>query len=391
MTRYIVPAALAAILLTTGCSSDQGEPATQTEATEAAPAAAAAPDMVNFSKEMQQVSKLEIGPLQERSLSSRVPAKGQLSLPPQGMASVSPLVGGMVRSIHVIEGDYVQKGKVLATIENPDLLNMQESYLSTHSQLSMARQELERQQMLADEQVGALKRYQQAGAEVKVLQAKLNSLREQLQTLGISPKSVENGRITRTLNLTAPISGYVQTVRANLGSYAEPNQPILQIIDDSHLHLDLNVFEKDFSKLEKGQRVVFTLPNVSNQEVEAEVFAIGKSFEGETRAVPVHAEIKNNKNKGLLPGMYINGFILTGKHQALSVPEEAIVLYQSKPYIFQQVEEATFKMIPVETGVTESGFTEVKLLGELPKDAQVVQKGASFILSEKLKFEVPEE
>ncbi|PTX20232.1 cobalt-zinc-cadmium efflux system membrane fusion protein [Pontibacter mucosus] len=391
MTRYIVPAALAAILLTTGCSSEQGEPATQTEATEAAPAPVAAPDMVNFSKEMQQVSKLEIGPLQERNLSSRVPAKGQLSLPPQGMASVSPLVGGMVRSIHVIEGDYVQKGKVLATIENPDLLNMQESYLSTHSQLSMARQELERQQMLADEQVGALKRYQQAGAEVKVLQAKLNSLREQLQTLGISLKSVENGRITRTLNLTAPISGYVQTVRANLGSYAEPNQPILQIIDDSHLHLDLNVFEKDFAKLEKGQRVVFTLPNVSNQEVEAEVFAIGKSFEGETRAVPVHAEIKNNKNKGLLPGMYINGFILTGKHQALSVPEEAIVLYQSKPYIFQQVEEATFKMIPVETGVTESGFTEVKLLGELPKDAQVVQKGASFILSEKLKFEVPEE
>ncbi|SFF86860.1 efflux RND transporter periplasmic adaptor subunit [Pontibacter chinhatensis] len=391
MTRYIVPAALAAILLTTGCSSEQGEPATQTEAAEAAPAAAAAPDLVNFSKEMQQVSKLEVGPLQERSLSSRVPAKGQLSLPPQGLASVSPLVGGMVRSIHVIEGDFVQKGKVLATIENPDLLNMQESYLSTSSQLSMARQELERQQMLADEQVGALKRYQQAGAEVKVLQAKLNSLREQLQTLGISPKSVENGRITRTLNLTAPISGYVQTVRANLGSYAEPNQPILQIIDDSHLHLDLNVFEKDFSKLEKGQRVVFTLPNVSNQEVEAEVFAIGKSFEGEMRAVPVHAEIKNNKNKGLLPGMYINGFILTGKHQALSVPEEAIVLYQSKPYIFQQVDEATFKMIPVETGVTESGFTEVKLLGELPKDAQVVQKGASFILSEKLKFEVPEE
>lgn len=391
MTRYIVPAALAAILLTTGCSSEQGEPATQTEATEAAPAAATAPDMVNFSKEMQQVSKLEVGPLQERSLSSRVPAKGQLSLPPQGMASVSPLVGGMVRSIHVIEGDYVQKGKVLATIENPDLLNMQESYLSTNSQLSMARQELERQQMLADEQVGALKRYQQAGAEVKVLQAKLNSLREQLQTLGISPKSVENGRITRTLNLTAPISGYVQSVRVNLGSYAEPNQPILQIIDDSHLHLDLNVFEKDFSKLEKGQRVVFTLPNVSNQEVEAEIFAIGKSFEGETRAVPVHAEIKNNKNKGLLPGMYINGFILTGKHQALSVPEEAIVLYHSKPYIFQQVDEAIFKMIPVETGVTESGFTEVKLLSELSKDAQVVQKGASFILSEKLKFEVPEE
>ncbi|NEM98471.1 efflux RND transporter periplasmic adaptor subunit [Pontibacter burrus] len=390
MKRYIVSAALAALIFTTGCSSEQSEPATQTEATETT-SAATAPDIVQFSKEMQQVSKLEVGPLQERTLSTRVPAKGQLSLPPEGKANVSPLVGGMVRSIHVIEGDYVQKGKVLATIENPDLLSMQESYLTASSQLSMARQELERQKLLSDEQVGALKNYQQANSNVKVLQARLNSLREQLQTLGISPKNVENGRITRTLNLVAPISGHVQAVTVNLGTFAEPNQPILQIIDDSHLHLDLSVFEKDFAKLEKGQKVVFTSPNVSGEEVEGEVFAIGRSFEGETRAVPVHAEIKKNGTKGLLPGMYINGHILAGKHAALSVPEEAIVLYKNQAYIFHQISDTSFKMIPVETGVTEGGFTEVNLKEALPENAQVVQKGASFILSEKMKSEVAEE
>jgi membrane fusion protein, heavy metal efflux system len=297
----------------------------------------------------------------------------------------------MVRSIHVIEGDLVQKGKVLATIENPDLLQLQEAYLAASSQLGMARQEYERQKMLSEEQVGALRRYQQATSEVKVLEAKLNSLREQLLTLGISPKSVENGRITRTLTLTAPISGYVQSIAINLGTFAEPNQPVLQIIDDSHLHLDLNVFEKDFSRLEKGQKVVFSLPNVSEQEVEAEIFAVGKSFAGETRVVPVHAEIKDNQHKGLLPGMYINGHILTGKHAAPSVPEEAVVLYKNKAYVFQQLSEHTFKMLPVETGVTENGFTEIRLEEELPQDAQLVQKGASFILSEKMKSEVAEE
>ncbi|HEY4651730.1 MAG TPA: efflux RND transporter periplasmic adaptor subunit [Pontibacter sp.] len=391
MKRYIIPAAFAAILLSTSCS-EQTQPEAQTEATVTeTPETTANQDVVPFSKEMQEVSKVEIGPLQERTLSTRVAAKGQLSLPPQGMASVSPLVGGMVRSITVIEGDYVPKGKALATIENPELLALQEAYLSASSQLTMARQEYERQKLMADEQVGALKRYQQASADVKVLEAKRNSLREQLQTLGISPKNVENGRITRTLTLTAPISGHVQAINVNLGTFAEPNQPILKIIDDSHLHLDLNVFEKDYAKLAKGQKVVFSLPNVSGQEVEAEIFAIGKSFEGETRAVPVHAEIKNNQNKGLLPGMYINGHILTGKHATLSVPEEAIVLYKSKPFIFRQLDASSFKMIPVETGVTESGFTEVRLLEELPQDAQVVQKGASFILSEKMKSEVAEE
>ncbi|WP_276495901.1 efflux RND transporter periplasmic adaptor subunit [Pontibacter litorisediminis] len=391
MKRYILPAALAAILFTAGCS-EQKDPAEAT--TEAAPeptAGAAASDVVAFPKQMQEVSQIEVGPLQERTLSTRVPAKGQLSLPPQGMASVSPLVGGMVRSISVIEGDYVQKGKVLATIENPDLLALQEAYLSATSQLSMARQEYERQKMLADEQVGALKRYQQATADVQVLEAKRNSLREQLQTLGISPKSVESGRVTRTLNLRAPITGFVQSIGINLGTFAEPNQPVLQIVDDSHLHLDLNVFERDYPKLEKGQKVVFSLPNVSGEEVEAEVFAIGKAFEGDTRVVPVHAEIKNNHSKGLLPGMYINGFILTGRHTTPAVPEEAIVLYKSKNYVFQQLNATSFKMIPVETGVTEDGYTEVRLEEELPQGAQIVLKGASFILSEKMKAEVAEE
>ncbi|WP_299757075.1 efflux RND transporter periplasmic adaptor subunit [uncultured Pontibacter sp.] len=384
MKRYILPAALAATLLAAGCSK-------QTEAVNEPHAAEeTATDIIVFTKEMQQVSQVEVGPLQERTLSTRVPAKGQLSLPPQGKASVSPLVGGMVRSIHVIEGDYIQKGKVLATIENPSILELQEAYLSVNSQLSMARQEYERQKMLSDEQVGALKKYQQASADVQVLEAKRNSLREQLQTLGISPDNVEKGRITRSLSLRAPISGFVQSIAVNLGSYTEPNTPILQIIDDSHLHLDLNVFEKDFQRLEKGQKVVFSLPNVSGEEVEGEIFAIGKSFEGEARVVPVHAEIKNNQNKGLLPGMYINGFILTGKHTTSSVPEAAIVLYKNQQYIFQQLDDKTFKMVPVETGITEKGFTEVRIGQELPQDAQFVQQGASYILAEKMKTEVAE-
>ncbi|AKD04688.1 efflux RND transporter periplasmic adaptor subunit [Pontibacter korlensis] len=391
MKRYILPAALAALILSTGCADQKETPAETTAEENQASTDTEASDIVHFPAQMQQVSQIQVGPLQERELSTRVPAKGQLSLPPQGMASVSPLIGGMVRSIKVIEGDYVQKGAVLASIENPDLLELQEAYLSANSQLGMAQQEFERQKMLSDEQVGALKRYQQATSDVQVLQAKLKSLGEQLQTLGISPKNVERGQITRTLTLRAPIAGYVQSVSVNLGTYAEPNQPILQIIDDSHLHLDLSVFERDFAKLDKGQKVVFSIPNVSGQQVEAEIFAIGKSFEGETRVVPVHAEIKHNQNKGLLPGMYINGQIMTGKRLTSAVPEEAIVLYKSKPFIFQQFDETSFKMIPVEAGVTEDGYTEVMLKEALPQNAQIVQKGASFILSEKMKSEVAEE
>ncbi|MDX5421101.1 MAG: efflux RND transporter periplasmic adaptor subunit [Hymenobacteraceae bacterium] len=389
--RNIRIMAAAGLLLATACSSPDkaGAPEAATETT--TPTTAVDERTVEFSKAQQEIGEIEVGTLQQRELSTRVPANGQLSLPPQGMASVSPLVGGMVRSIHVIEGDYVRKGKVLAVIENPDLLKLQEDYLTTRNQLTFAEQDYERQKTLADEQIGARKKYEQAVADVQVQRAKLKALATQLQTLGLSPKRVEAGQVTSSLALTAPINGYVQGISANIGTYAEPNQPILKLIDDHHLHLDLNVFEKDFYKLEEGQKVVFTLPNVTGEEVEAEVFAVGKSFEGDTRIVPVHAEIKNNQHKGLLPGMYINAHILTGKHAVQALPEEAIVLYRNQSYIFEQKGATQFRMIPVETGVTEGGYTEVRLQEELPANARLVQKGAYFILAEKQKAEVAED
>lgn len=393
--KYILSITLAGMLTVAACSSPENS-TTQAESTAESDSATSsnAPtdaQVVQFSKEQQEVSDIEVGTLQERELSTRVQANGQLSLPPQGMASLSPLMGGMVRTITVVEGDFVQKGKVLATIENPDLIKLQEEYLTTRNQLIFAEQDYDRQKTLTDEQVGARKRFEQAHADLQVQKAKLKALATQLQAFGISTKRVEAGNITSTINLAAPISGYVQEIDANIGTFAEPNKPIMQVVDDHHLHLDLKVFEKDFNKLEKGQRVMFTLPNVANEEVEAEVFAVGKSFEGESRVVPVHAEIKNNTHKGLLPGMYINANILTGKHAVPALPEEAVVLYQSKPYIFLKESNTTFRMVSVETGVTEDGYTEISLKEPLPEGASIVQRGAYFILAEKMKAEVAED
>jgi len=388
MQKNIVTLAAFGMLLASACS---GPETAETPETTGTAAKTADSRVVHFSKAQQQISNIVVGPLLQQELSTRVPATGQLSLPPQGMASVSPLLGGSVRSINVIEGDYVQKGKVLATIENPELIKLQEEYLASRNQLAFAQQEYDRQKALNDEQVGARKKYEQATADLQVQRTKVKALATQLQTLGLSPQKVAAGHVTSTLTLVAPINGYVQGIAANIGTYAAPNEPVLKLVDDHHLHLDLNVFEQDFYKLTQGQKVIFTLPNVRGEEVEAEVFAVGKSFEGETRVVPVHAEIKNNRHKGLLPGMYINAHILTGKQQVQALPEEAVVLYRNQSYIFEQEGETSFRMIPVETGVTEKGYTEIRPKEQLPANARLVQKGAYFLLAEKQKAEVAED
>ncbi|MDO6391448.1 efflux RND transporter periplasmic adaptor subunit [Pontibacter sp. BT731] len=349
------------------------------------------PFVVTFSESQQKVGGIELGTIEKKPLSARITANGQLQIPPQNKASINPLMGGVVRSIPVKEGEYVQKGKVLATIQNPDLIKLQEEYLTTRNQLRFAEQDFERQRTLNEEQVGSRKRFEQAESDVQVQRARLKALATHLSAMGVSPKNVEAGQITSTMAITAPISGYVRVIDVNMGSYAQPGQQMFELVDNHHLHLELSVFERDFNKMKEGQKVLFTLPNVAGEPLEAEVFALGRAFEGDSRMVTVHAELKNNKNTNLLPGMYVNAQILAGKQELPALPEESVVRYKGKHYVFLKEGPTTFRMQEVETGIAENGFTEVKPLKELPETAQVITKGAYYVLAEKMKSEVAED
>ncbi|TXK25016.1 efflux RND transporter periplasmic adaptor subunit [Pontibacter qinzhouensis] len=377
------------LCLSIACTSQTAETAKEAPATGTALAATAA-DVVQLSPEQQQISGITVGELEKRSLSARIQANGQVELPPQNKASINPLMGGVVRSILVKDGQYVAKGKVLATLENPDLIRLQEDYLTTLSQLSLAELDQERQQILNQEQIGARKRFEQAETDVKVQRARLNSLRTHLQSLGLSPKRVEAGQVTATMAIVAPISGYVQQIGINLGSYAQPGQEMFTLVDNSHLHLQLLVFEKDFGQVAEGQQVLFNVPNAGAGAMEATIFSLGKAFEGDSRMVNVHAEILQNEQTKILPGMYVNAQILAGKHELMAVPEEAVVRYKNKNYIFVQDAPTSFRMVAVETGVTEAGYSEIKSVAEAGADKKVVLEGAFYLLAEKMKSEVAE-
>ncbi|MBF8962368.1 efflux RND transporter periplasmic adaptor subunit [Pontibacter sp. FD36] len=390
MTAYNIKIIVLCGLLSLAACSKQA-PAEEPEAATTETSTTASPFVVSFSEAQQKVGGIELGTIENKPLSARVTANGQLQLPPQNKASINPLMGGVVRSIPVKEGEYVQKGKVLATIQNPELIKLQEEYLTTRNQLRFAEQDYDRQRTLSEEQVGSRKRFEQAESDVQVQRARLKALATHLSAMGISPRNVEAGQITSTMAITAPINGFVRVIDVNMGSYAQPGQQMFELVNNHHLHLELSVFERDFSKMKEGQKVLFTMPNVAGEPLEAEIFALGRAFEGDSRMVTVHAELENNKNANLLPGMYVNAQILAGKQDLPALPEESVVRYKGKHYVFVKEGPSTFRMQEVETGIAENGFMEVKPLKEMPATAQVVTKGAYYVLAEKMKSEVAEE
>lgn len=401
---------------------------------------------VELTKEQFEAIDVEFGKIEQKNLSTTIKASGHLEVPPQNKAQVSSYVGAVVKSIAVLEGSRVTKGQTLAILEHPDFIKLQQDYIDAKNTLSFLEKEYQRQKELADNDAGTGKLFQRAESEYNAGKSRLNSLAGQLRVFSVNMKQLNRGKITSSIVLTSPITGFVGEIKANTGGYAEPNSPLFEIIDNSQIHCDLMVYEKDIFKVKVGQKIHFTLSNVSDSKgefgaktIEGEIFGINKSFEGGSKAINVHAKIKND-DQALIPGMYVNALIAVGEKETTVVPSSAVFTTNGKEFVFirnkmtdckehkecaahefcapsencpehpkceehehspmknectkhpeceahekcKEVEKSDafyFTMKEVKKGVTDLGYTEVAFIDEVPADAKVVTKGAFYLLS----------
>lgn len=350
--------------------------------------------VVVLSTQQIETIGLETRTLEKRNLGNNIKVTGRLELYPQDRANISPFVGGNVRSIKVIEGDEVRKGEVLAYLEHPDIISMQQEYQEKNDELVFLKQDFERKQTLYDKGVSSGKEFQMAQSKFRSTTSSVNGLKSKLRLLGIDPSKVEEGQIYSAIPISTPISGFVDEVMISLGDYVAPQSKMFTVSDNSELHLDLKVYEKDIPKVQVGQKIHFTVASKPDELLTAEVHSIGKTFEEDPKALHVHADI-DNKNGDLLPGMYAEGRIVQGEKSGFAVPEEAIVKEGEQSFIFildeneeTETNKMKFKMIPVTVGITDLGFVEVNLPSEVSKEAKVVINGAYVLSSERIKGEL---
>jgi len=324
---------------------------------------------------------LTTGRMEMRGLKTSLKANGKLVLPPGKEAQASVLVGGIVRDIPVQEGQRVEKGSTLALLENLEFLQLQQDYLETAANLRVLEADLRRQQDLQTDRINATKTVERAQADLSSAQARLAAMAAKLRMFGTDPARLSPETINSSYALRAPITGSLKHIAITLGQFAEPNKPLFELVDNTGLHIDLNVFEHDIARVQVGQKVVFGHAGEPVGQHTATVFAMNKAFESEQQAVLVHAKLDDNGEE-LLPGMFIEALIMTDSTQAWSLPSEAVVSNGDEHYIFVEDEPNTYKQVAVRTGASELGYTEVLLLSGLPAGSKVVIKGAYYLLSE---------
>jgi len=351
---------------------------------------------VEFTQAQYKTAQIELGRIEGKQISGTIKVNGMLDAPPQQMVSVSVPLGGFLKSTPLLQGSRVTKGQVIAVIENLEFIRLQQDYIEAKNQFEFASSDYERQQLLAKENVNAQKTLQQSKTAFISWEGKVSSLREQLKMLNIDPAFLEPSKITSTINLYAPINGYVTEVNVNIGKYVNATDILFEIVDTEHLHVELTVFEKDVPKLKIGQKVRFTLANEIKERM-ATVYLLGREISSD-RTIRIHCHI-DREDTNLLPGMYLQAVVETGGVEVPALPDRAIIDFQGKKYIFNQLTEQPhaalqdedpkehkkeyhFTMFEVQVGNSELGYTEVMLPADFPiETAQIVIKNAYAILS----------
>lgn len=364
------------------------------------------PTIATLSEEQLKIVGIKIGTIEQRELSSTIKANGILNVPNNNKANATTLYGGVIRTLKVQLGDYVRKGEIIATIANPQFIQLQEEFLSVISKITFAEQELARQKELNEGNAGAKKNLQSATAELNSLRTRKASLHQQLQLMGINPSTLSNSNLKSALTVISPLNGTVSNVYAKIGSYVDVSSPVIEIVDNSSLHLDLQVFEKDLPQIKIGQTIHFRLTNNPTTEYEATVFNIGSSFQNESKTIAVRCRIKGNKI-GLIDGMNITGVVSLSNVTTPAVPNDAIVNTDGKYFIFVQTDKKAeehheegkeeenhknddknekedktsinFEKIEILKGVSDMGYTAITFVKQVPANPKIVVKGAFFV------------
>jgi len=385
MKTYKFLAILTALVIAaTSCNGGKKEEAKIEKEEEVLPE-----DIVELRADQIKLAEIELGKIVMRSLSGTLKVNGLVTVAPHNLATVSMPMGGFVKSTSLVPGSAVRKGQVLAILENPEFVDLQQNYLEVKSKFEYAEAEYKRHNDLYKEDIYSQKNVQQVTSEYKTLKVQLTALRLKLELIGINAGKLTVNNIRRSVAVTSPISGYVKAVNVSIGKSVAPSDVLFEIVNSDQLLLELSLFEKDVDKVAIGQNIRFFINNESEQH-NAVIYQTGNLVNAD-KTYKVYARV-NDKCRNVLPGMYANAIIEGRVNNVSALPQDAIVSFDDKDYIFvfekNKSEDGKpfteYRMVQVRKGVADGGLTEVILPDGFDQTkAKVVIKGTYNLLSAK--------
>lgn len=334
---------------------------------------------LTLTDEQYKNAAIETAKIFTSNISSVLRLNGKIDVPPQSLVSVSVPLGGYLKSTKLLPGMHIRKGDPLAVMEDIQYIQLQQDYLTTKAHLSLTESEYNRQKELNQSKATSDKVFEQARTNYQTQLVLLKSLEEKLKLIGLNPQRISAGTISKSINIYSPISGFVSAVNVNIGKYVTPSDILFELVNPNDIHLNLTVFEKDINKLAVGQKLLAYSNSHPQTKYPLEVILISKNISGQN-AAEVHCQFEQYDN-GLLPGMFMNAEIEVSTHNANVLPEEAIVRFENKHYVFVEKGKQTFEMKDVQIGNAENDLVEIINAEQFDNENIVVKNAYTLLMA----------
>lgn len=337
-------------------------------------------DLIQLTEKQFKNGDFELGRTRSTQISDKIRISGQVNVPPSFIHTVNAPFEGYVKNIDLIEGDVVQKGDVLFTLQDPSYLTFQENYVKNYNQLEYLRANYERKKKLLKDSIVSVQQFQKVKSSFKDMQSKVQADTERLRMMNLDPKKVLDGNLSSVIPIQAAMSGTVENINIQGGSYLGMNKEAMRIINTDHIHLQLNALEKDIDQIHKEDTLDFQIPEVNNDEFKAEIIQISNVVNADKKVL-IHAHPLKEIDF-LKLGMFVEAFAMVGQQRSPGLPVTAFVESSGNSFVLQLVKQKDsnyyFKKVKVDTQKRDEGIQPI--LSKVDTTKQYLTKGGFDLL-----------
>jgi membrane fusion protein, heavy metal efflux system len=334
-------------------------------------------NQIQLSSEQLKNIDLVLGKPQLTNASRTLEFNGKLEPAINQAASVCLPLGGFITQTKVIPGQHVAKGEVLLEAQNELFIQLQKDYLVIKNEVLYAEKENERQASLNEAAAVSSKNADIAKQNFISKKIELKSLSEKLQFIGINPASLNEGNISRTIEIKSPINGIVSQVNISTGKLVKPEDVVMEILNHENLMAKLQIFSNDMNALKENMSILL-YSNESNEKIPATIVSINRSLNN-TGSAELYCR-PSQTPRTWVPGMYINGAIQAENISGIIVPNDAIVVWEGKSYVFEHKKtNDLYELVEVQAREMDENNSELLVTPEWI-DKEIVMKGAYTLL-----------
>jgi len=338
---------------------------------------------VEITKEQFLSEKMAIGVPAKVIIEEKIHFTGKIVPMINGMVKINTPVEGMVKDIRVQTGDYINANEILFSIGGFVLIELQQQFATSAAKIKQLASSYNRAKALFNDSITTEREYLLAESEYKSELANYTSLKLKLQYIGLDISKIEKGEYSSAYNIKSLIDGQISQINVVSGQYVKQEDVIAEVINNNKIELEMYFYENDFSKIARGQNVVFCSMAEADYNAMAIITRIGTTLSAYSNTLKGYATINNDCISSFSVNQLVNGEVIVASDSAYAVPQSAVISIENKKYVVVIVNESKngyqIQKEEVKIGKTDKNYVE---LLDFPNDKTILLDGLQNIVFE---------